>query len=115
MGQTDLNVFAGLPSAQGYTALTDGAYYQATGAHFQEDLDPSTLAGDTWDQPQRLHPALAAGLLRHPAAVAAGPTVQPSRPFPGNIAVYNSVARPGGHFPRPHPGSDAGPGTSAGC
>jgi hypothetical protein len=49
LGQTDLNLYAGLSSGQGYTALTDGAYYNATGAHFQEDLNPSTLAGSTWD------------------------------------------------------------------
>ena len=49
MGQTDLNVPKQLPSAQGYAALVDGNYYRATGAHLQEDLDPSTLAGSTWD------------------------------------------------------------------
>jgi hypothetical protein len=49
MGQTDLNVLKQLPSAQGYTALVSGEYYRATGAHLQEDLDPYTLAGPTWD------------------------------------------------------------------
>ena len=49
LGQTDLNMFRLLPSAQGYTALTDGAYYDATGAHLQETLDPTTLAGTVWD------------------------------------------------------------------
>jgi hypothetical protein len=49
IGQTDLNIFNHLPSAQGYTALTDGRYYQATGAHLQEDLDPASLAGPVWD------------------------------------------------------------------
>ncbi len=49
MGQTDLNIFNRVPSAQGYTALTDGDYYQATGAHLQEDLRPTTLAGPVWD------------------------------------------------------------------
>jgi hypothetical protein len=49
LGQTDLNIFNRLPSAQGYTALTDARYYQATGAHLQEDLDPATLAGPVWD------------------------------------------------------------------
>ena len=50
LGQTDLNIFNRLPSAQGYTALTDGRYYQATGAHLQEDLDPTSLAGPVWDE-----------------------------------------------------------------
>ncbi len=49
MGQTDLNIFNHLPSAQGYTALTDGDYYRATGAHLQEDLRPASLAGPVWD------------------------------------------------------------------
>lgn len=49
LGQTDLNVPKQLPSAQGYAALVDGNYYRATGAHLQEDLDPYTLAGSTWD------------------------------------------------------------------
>ncbi len=49
LGQTDLNVHSGLPSGQGYTALTDGTYFAATGAHYQEDLDPNDLAGSTWD------------------------------------------------------------------
>ncbi len=49
LGQTDLNVFGPLGSGQGYTALTDGAYYQATGAHYQEDLDPASLRGPVWD------------------------------------------------------------------
>jgi len=50
LGQTDLNVHSGLSSGQGYTALTDGGYFAATGAHYQEDLDPAQLAGPTWDQ-----------------------------------------------------------------
>ena len=50
MGQVDLNLYRSLPSAQGYTALTDGGYYDATGAHCQETLDPSTLAGPVWDR-----------------------------------------------------------------
>jgi hypothetical protein len=49
LGQTDLNVLKQLPSAQGYAALVDGNYYQATGAHLQQDLNPYTLAGSTWD------------------------------------------------------------------
>ncbi len=49
LGQTDLNVFNSLPSGQGYAALTDGDYYDATGAHYQEDFAPASLAGSTWN------------------------------------------------------------------
>ncbi len=49
IGQTDLNVFSGTPSAQGYTALTNGNYYNATGAHLLESLNPTTLPGTVWD------------------------------------------------------------------
>ncbi len=49
LGQTDLNMYGQLPSAQGYTALTDGNYYDATGSHYQQDLNPETLAGPVWD------------------------------------------------------------------
>jgi hypothetical protein len=49
LGQTDLNVTKQLPSAQGYAALVDGDYYRATGAHLEQDLNPYTLAGSTWD------------------------------------------------------------------
>jgi hypothetical protein len=49
IGQTDLNIYRELPSAQGYTALTDGGYYDATGSHLQETLDATTLAGPVWD------------------------------------------------------------------
>ncbi|MHB8430879.1 MAG: hypothetical protein ACYDDZ_10195 [Acidimicrobiales bacterium] len=50
LGQTDMNIFAGLASAQGYTALTSNRYYRATGAHLQEDLAPATLSSSTWDE-----------------------------------------------------------------
>ncbi len=49
LGQTDLNSYNDLGSAQGYTALTDGTYASVTGAHYQEDLAPASLAGSTWD------------------------------------------------------------------
>ncbi len=49
LGQTDLNIYRQLPSAQGYTALTDGTYFRATGSHLQETLNPSTLSGTVWD------------------------------------------------------------------
>jgi hypothetical protein len=49
LGQTDLNIYTRVPSAQGYTALTDGNYYNLTGSHLQEDLGPATLNGPVWD------------------------------------------------------------------
>jgi hypothetical protein len=49
IGQTDLNMYSGIASAQGYTALTDGNYYNATGAHLLESLNPATLPGPVWD------------------------------------------------------------------
>jgi len=50
LGQTDLNVIRHQASAQGYAALVDNGYYDATGAHYQEDLDPRTLDGPVWDE-----------------------------------------------------------------
>jgi hypothetical protein len=50
LGQTDLNLYQRLPSAQGYTALVDGTYYGVTGAHYQEDLNPESLAGPVWEE-----------------------------------------------------------------
>lgn len=49
LGQTDLNTYNDLGSGQGYTALTDGTYAAVTGAHYQEDLAPASLAGSSWD------------------------------------------------------------------
>ena len=50
LGQTDLSVPNHLASAQGYAALVGNDYYLATGAHYQEDLTPATLAGTVWDR-----------------------------------------------------------------
>ncbi len=49
LGQTDLNLYTGVASGQGYSALSDGTYSAVTGAHYQEDLDPNSLGTDTWD------------------------------------------------------------------
>jgi hypothetical protein len=49
LGQTDFNIYRQLESAQGYTALTDGHFYELTGSHYMMDLNPETLAGTTWD------------------------------------------------------------------
>ena len=38
MGQGDLNVLRGLPTVEDYTALVDKGYFQATGAHGQDEL-----------------------------------------------------------------------------
>ena len=66
LGQTDLNIYSRLPSAQGYTALTDGGYFAATGAHYQEDLNPETLAGTVWDGLNVTTLVSVPGLLRDP-------------------------------------------------
>ena len=50
LGQTDVNVLTRVPSAQGYAALVDSQYFQATGAHIQEDLNTTTLSGTIWDE-----------------------------------------------------------------
>lgn len=49
LGQTDLNIHTRIPSGQGYTALNSGKYVTATGARYQEDLDPADLTGSSWD------------------------------------------------------------------
>ncbi len=49
LGQTDLNIYNDLGSGQGYAALTEWTYATVTGAHYQEDLAPASLAGSTWD------------------------------------------------------------------
>ena len=104
----------GLPSGQGYTALTDGDYFAATGAHYQEDLDPATLAGSTWDDLN------VTTLLSLPSYFVT--PVRPRRPdadgcpFPPHPASYNSAPGPGGR-PRgpvtgggqPTPGTSVGP------
>jgi hypothetical protein len=90
LGQTDLNVYDGLPSGQGYTALTDGDYYDATGAHYQEDLDPATLAGRTWDDLDATTLLSLPGYFVTPVGPAAPTTVA----FPPHPTVYNSAPVP---------------------
>jgi hypothetical protein len=84
LGQTDLNIYGRLPSAQGYTALTNDNYYQATGTHYQEDLDPETLAGPTWDSLN------VTTLVSLP-----GYFVTPLPPAPGSRAPAPTVVFPG--------------------
>jgi len=77
LGQTDLNVIRHQASGQGYAALVDNGYYNATGAHYQEDLDVQTLAGPVWDQLN------ARVLLSLPSYfVTPEPGSKPSTPFP---------------------------------
>lgn len=92
-GQTDLNVFTGVPSAQGYTALTDGTYYAATGAHLQEDLAPSKLTGPVWDDLN------VSTLLSVPSYfVTPAPGAPPSGfPFPGDV-LAGTAKRADGPF-----------------
>jgi hypothetical protein len=95
LGQTDLNLFTGLASGQGYTALTDGTYVDATGAHYQEDLDPTKLAGPTWNNLNVTTLLSLPGYFLTPIA-GRGPTVTPHAAvrFPQNIDQYNSSPAP---------------------
>ena len=90
LGQTDLNVYDQQPSGQGYTALTDGNYYDATGAHYQEDLNPATLAGSTWDDLDATTLLSLPGYFVTPVQPGAHTTV----PFPPHPASYNSAPVP---------------------
>lgn len=49
VGRNDLNVLRRVLSAQGYASLVSNEYFQATGTHAQQTLDPKTLLGPTWD------------------------------------------------------------------
>ena len=95
LGQTDLNMFTGLASGQGYTALTDGTYVDVTGAHYQEDLDPTQLAGPIWNNLNVTTLLSLPGYFLTPIA-GRGPTVTPHTAvrFPSNIDQYNSAPAP---------------------
>jgi hypothetical protein len=102
LGQTDLNVFNDLPSAQGYTALTDRNYSKATGAHYQEDLDVSTLAGPTWDQLNARTLLSLPGYFVTPVPpVSGGAPATPLRstPFPRNVGSTGAGAFNGAPLP----------------
>jgi hypothetical protein len=97
LGQTDLNIYTRLPSGQGYTALTDGGYYDATGAHYQEDLNPATLAGSTWDDLNVTTLVSLPGYFVTPVrSPATGQTADPNPAvsFPTDIDSYNSAPTP---------------------
>ena len=96
LGQTDLNIYAALPSGQGYTALTDGQYFDATGAHFQEDLNPATLADSTWDNLNVSTLVSLPGYFLTPLPSSPAPTAAPGDAvrFPADIHQYNSSPTP---------------------
>ena len=55
LGSPDLNAISGTPSVQGYSAIVDGFYASATGAHRamgdgQDALDPRAVGDGTLDQ-----------------------------------------------------------------
>jgi hypothetical protein len=93
LGQTDLNVYRQLPSAQGYTALTDGGYVAATGAHLQETLDPTTLAGSVWDRLNVSTLLALPGYFMTPLPASA--TQDQSLPNPNTVAPADRVQFPG--------------------
>jgi len=91
VGQTDLNIFTGVPSAQGYTALTDGAYYRATGSHLQETLNPATLGGSVWDG---LNVTSMLSLPTYFVDRVPGPANQPTAPPGAVVFVPTGPAHP---------------------
>ena len=91
VGQTDLNIFTGVRSAQGYTALTDGAYYRATGSHLQETLNPTTLGGSVWD---RLNVTSMLSLPAYFVVRIPGPVNQPTARPGAVVSVPTGLARP---------------------
>ena len=98
VGQTDLNIFNKLASGQGYAALTDANYYNATGAHGQEDLNPATLAGSTWDTLNvRTLLSLPSYFVTPLYQSANGPAAAPgtSVPFPPTPNSYTGAPTPG--------------------
>ncbi len=50
LGEPDLNILRTLPSVQGYGAVVDATYDQATQTHEQLNLDPTALADGTFAQ-----------------------------------------------------------------
>ena len=94
LGQTDLNVLNQVHSGQGYTALTDGGYYAATGAHYQEDLAPASLAGTVWDDLNaRTLLSLPSYFMTpvQPATANASSGTARSVPFPTTPNIYNGA------------------------
>ena len=99
LGQTDLNIYTRLPSGQGYTALTDGTFYQFTGSHYQEDLNPESLSGSTWDGLNVTTLLTLPGYFVTPVPAPTGSTgtTQPASstiPFPVNLGSYRSTPDP---------------------
>ncbi len=92
LGQTDLNIYRQLPSAQGYTALTDGDYFDATGSHLQETLDATTLAGPVWDRLNVTTLLALPGYFMTPLPSSAGR--DRSSPNPNLVAPTNRVYFP---------------------
>ncbi len=94
LGQTDLNVLNQVHSGQGYAALTDGNYTNATGAHYQEDLAPASLAGTVWDELNARTLLSLPGYFMTPVQPTSGPGTSgtaPSIPFPATPNVYNGA------------------------
>ena len=50
LGQDDLNVLRGLPTVEDYTALVGNSYFEATGAHGQDELAPGVFSTPAVDQ-----------------------------------------------------------------
>ncbi len=94
IGQTDLNIYRRLPSGQGYSALTGGGYYAATGSHYQEDLDPGSLAGTVWDGLNVTTLLSVPGYFVTPAPGGSRPGVTPSIQLPTDLSAYRYSPAP---------------------
>ncbi len=94
IGQTDLNIYGRLPSGQGYSALTGNSYYLATGSHYQEDLDPESLAGTVWDGLNVTTLLSLPGYFIKPAPGSSPSAGSPSILLPGDIGAYRDGPEP---------------------
>ncbi len=93
LGEPDLNVLRDLPSVQGYGAVVDATYDQATQTHEQLNMDPTGLADGTFAQldlgvlvtvPEYFVHLVVAPPGSPPSTVAAGSTpIPPVGPSPG--------------------------------
>ena len=73
LGQTDMNVFTGLASVQGYGALISKIYHDATGTQPQAMLDPCQLGKGTFSQLRLSAIAIAATQLSATPTLNAAP------------------------------------------
>lgn len=93
LGQTDMNVFTGLASVQGYGALISKIYNDATGTQPQAMIDPCQLAKGTFTQLRLSVVAIAAAELSSSTSVTtgAGATCAANAPQPSTSRYYGQM------------------------